>query len=230
MTFTLRPVYGGMSFGTETGDWVDDDTVKKGLTILKEYGVSHIDTAQLYGSGASELCLGRVEAAKDFGIDTKWISGWAESAWASETTIIETAQQSLRNLQTSQVDVFYLHCPDNSTPLLDTLKGVDQAYRNGWFRRFGISNFTPDETRKVLEMCKSNGFIMPTVFQGSYSAAARKAEEKLIPLLREHNIAFYAYSPIAGGFLVSLSNATCATLTDKDQIETIHNRRPRTVR
>lgn len=203
MSFHLLPVYGGMSFGTNTGEWIDDDTVKQGLTILKHYGVRHIDTAQLYGNGTSESCLGRVEASKDFVIDTKWISGWAESAWASEANIIETTKESMERLRTSQVDVFYLHSPDNNTPYEDTLKGIDQAYRNGWFKRFGISNFTPAETLRVIEICKTNGYVLPTVYQGSYSAAARTAENELIPLLREYKIAYYAYSPIAGGFLVS---------------------------
>lgn len=227
MPFTLLPVYGGMSFGTETGDWTDDNKVSEGLAILKSFDVKHIDTAQAYGSGGSEKCLGRVEAAKDFVIDTKWIGGWAGSAWASESNILKTAKASLENLKTSQVDVFYLHSPDRETPLQDTLKGVDQAYRNGYLRRFGLSNFTPDETRNVLKICSEKDYILPTVYQGSYSAAARKVEEDLIPLLREHKIAFYAYSPIAGGFLVGLLNLLLALLILKDKVKTIHKRWPR---
>lgn len=206
MSYRLRPVYGGMSLGLETGEWSDDSTVRRGLAILKEQGVTNIDTAQLYGKGASESCIGRVGAAQDFSIDTKWIGGWAESAWAPEETIMETARQSLEKLRTSQVDVFYLHSPDNNTPYEDTLKGVNGAHRRGWFKRFGISNFTPEETRKVIGICQKSDYVLPSVFQGSYSAAARKAEDELIPLLREHKIAFYAYSPIAGGFLVSVSS------------------------
>lgn len=205
MTFNLLPVYGTMSFGLDTGEWSSDDKVKKGLVLLKDQGVRNVDTAQVYGKGASESCIGRVAAVNDFTIDTKWAGGWAETPWASEKTIIETAKQSLERLQTAQVNVFYLHSPDNDTPYEETLKGVDRAYRNGWLKRFGISNFTPDETRQVIEICQSNGYVMPSVFQGSYSAAARKAEDELIPLLRDHGIAFYAYSPIAGGFLVSPS-------------------------
>lgn len=203
MSFNLTPVYGTMSFGLDTGLWSDDENVKKGLALLQEQGVKNIDTAQLYGKGASESCIGRVGAAEGFTVDTKWIGGWAGEAWASEKNILESARESLNRTKASKFDVIYMHSPDNDTPYEETLKGVNQAYQNGWLKRFGISNYTPDETRKVIEICQKNDYVMPSVFQGSYSAASRKAEDELIPLLREHGIAFYAYSPIAGGFLVS---------------------------
>lgn len=226
MPFNLLPVYGTMSFGRVDGEWSNDDNVRKGLEILKEQGVRNIDTAQLYGQGASETCIGRVGAFKDFSIDTKWIGGWAGSAWASEETIIDTAKQSLERLRTAHVGIFYLHSPDNNTPYEETLKGVDQAYRNGWLKRFGISNFTPDETRRVIEVCQKNDYVLPSVYQGSYSAAARRVQDELIPLLREHSIAFYAYSPIAGGFLVSLRTRVYHVfqpLTRADKIKTIRS-------
>lgn len=203
MAFHLRPVYGTMSFGLDTGAWSEDDKVKEALAVLQEEGVGNLDTAQIYVKGESEACIGRVDAAKNFTIDTKWAGGWAGTAWASEKTIIETAKQSLEKLHVEQVDVFYMHSPDNKTSYEETLKGIDQAYRNGWFKRFGISNYTPDETRRVIAICKENGYVMPSVYQGSYSAAQRKVEEELLPLFRDHKIAFYAYSPIAGGLLVS---------------------------
>jgi aflatoxin B1 aldehyde reductase len=53
----------------------------------------------------------------------------------------------------------------------------------------------------VIRVAKENNYILPSVYQGNYSAACRQTETKLFPTLRKHNIAFYAYSPIAGGFL-----------------------------
>lgn len=56
--------------------------------------------------------------------------------------------------------------------------------------------------RRVYDYAKSKGYVLPTVFQGNYNPVARHYDTTLFPLLRELNIAFYAYSPIAGGFLV----------------------------
>ena len=56
--------------------------------------------------------------------------------------------------------------------------------------------------RRVYVYAASKGYVLPTVFQGNYNPVARHYETALLPLLRELNIAFYAYSPLAGGFLV----------------------------
>lgn len=53
----------------------------------------------------------------------------------------------------------------------------------------------------MIRIAKQNNYILPSVYQGNYSAVARLTETELFPTLRKHNIAFYAYSPIAGGFL-----------------------------
>ena len=56
--------------------------------------------------------------------------------------------------------------------------------------------------RRVYDYAKSKGYVLPTVFQGNYNPVARHYDATLFPLLRELKIAFYAYSPLAGGFLV----------------------------
>lgn len=86
-------------------------------------------------------------------------------------------------------------------PVKETLIGINELYKAGKFKRFGLSNFTPEQVAEVIRVAKDNDFVLPTVYQGNYNAAGRGAEKELIPLLRENNIAFYAYSPIAGGFL-----------------------------
>jgi aflatoxin B1 aldehyde reductase len=59
--------------------------------------------------------------------------------------------------------------------------------------------------QEVYDVAEQNGFVKPTVFQGNYNAVARLVEDDLFPLLRKLKIAFYAYSPIAGGFLAKTS-------------------------
>jgi aflatoxin B1 aldehyde reductase len=99
------------------------------------------------------------------------------------------------------VDIFYIHAPDTSVPLADWLPGVQEVYKSGVFSRFGLSNFQADNVQEVYDHCKENGYVLPTVYQGNYSAVARKQDTLLFPLLRKLGISFYAYSPIAGGFL-----------------------------
>ena len=81
------------------------------------------------------------------------------------------------------------------------LWGINEAYRAGYFKRFGLSNYTAKEVQRVYDICKAKGYPLPTAYQGNYSAIARKPETALFPTLRKLGIAFYAYSPLAGGML-----------------------------
>lgn len=111
-----------------------------------------------------------------------------------------------------QVDVYYLHAPDRRLPWKDTLSGLNELYKQGAFKRLGLSNFLGHEVEEIIRVAKENNFVLPSVYQGNYSAVARRVEEEILPILRKHNIAFYAYSPIAGGFL----SKSKAALTDPD--------------
>lgn len=91
--------------------------------------------------------------------------------------------------------------PDVRVPLKQTLEGIDELYRSGAFKRFGVSNFTIPMVEEVIRIARERGFVQPSVYQGNYNAFSRHVETSLFPLLRKNNIAFYAYSPIAGGFL-----------------------------
>lgn len=104
---------------------------------------------------------------------------------------------------------FYLHAPDHKVPLEETLAGIDDLYRAGKFNNFGLSNFNADEIKDVVRVATEKNYVLPKVYQGNYSAVARQLERDILPTLREHGIVFYAYSPIAGGFLTK----TTAQLT-----------------
>ncbi len=91
--------------------------------------------------------------------------------------------------------------PDHQTPLSETLAGVDEVYKLGLFRRFGLSNYQASDVQAVYDHCAEKGYVLPTVYQGPYSPIARYQETVLFPTLRKLGMAFYAYSPSASGFL-----------------------------
>lgn len=74
-------------------------------------------------------------------------------------------------------------------------------HKSGFFKRFGLSNYKAEDVEKVYSHCKEKGYVLPSVYQGNYSAVARKQETVLFPTLRKLGMSFYAYSPLAGGFL-----------------------------
>ena len=113
----------------------------------------------------------------------------------------------------AQVDIYYLHAPDRQTPFEETLKAINELHKQGRFRRFGVSNFLPEEVEEVVRIAKAKGYVVPSVYQGNYSPIARKQDTLLFPVLRKHNIAFYAYSPLAGGFLTKTREQVESSIT-----------------
>ncbi|RUS16721.1 hypothetical protein BC937DRAFT_90874 [Endogone sp. FLAS-F59071] len=110
-----------------------------------------------------------------------------------------TFRTSLAALQQKKVDLFYLHAPDKGTPFEDTLRAVQDLYEEGLFTELGISNFTAWQLTEIYYICKNNGWVLPTVYQGMYNAITRDVERELFSCLSKFNIRFYAYNPIAGG-------------------------------
>ena len=74
---------------------------------------------------------------------------------------------SLEALKTEKVDMFYRHGPDRTVPFEETLRAVNELYKEGYFNRFGISNFLSYEIAKIYEICEEDGWIKPTVYQGN---------------------------------------------------------------
>ena len=200
----LKIIFGGGSFWT-----TNEEQTEAWLKTLTEVGIKDIDTAQSYGG--SEVALGKAGAASKFNIDTKMSSGFGQEP-ATKDLVLQSGKESLEKLQTKQVGVYYLHAPDRRLPWEETLSGINELYKQGAFKRLGLSNFLGREVDEIVEVAKKNGFVVPSVYQGNYSAVARRADDEIFPTLRKHNIAFYAYSPIAGGFL----SKSKAALTHKD--------------
>jgi len=144
--------------------------------------------------------LHEIGAPSDFIIHTKAI-GWNPGVQTKEG-IIQSSKDSLGDLGVNHVETYFLHCPDPNVPITETLEGIQQVFKEGKFKYFGLSNFTPKQTQEVYDITSSKGYVIPTVYQGNYNAISRHTEDDLFPLLRKLNIRFYAYSPIAGGFLV----------------------------
>lgn len=111
----------------------------------------------------------------------------------SREGILQSVDISVRDLRVPQANIYYLHMPVRTTPLEDTVAGINEAYKAGKFKRFGISNYTPEEVEQIVKICEEKGYVKPTVYQGQYNPIVRGGEKDLFPVLRKHKIAFYAY-------------------------------------
>jgi aflatoxin B1 aldehyde reductase len=108
---------------------------------------------------------------------------------------------SLEALQVSKVHIWYLHNPDRTVSLEETLQEVNKLHEEGYFEKLGIRNYQSWEVAKVCAICDKNGWIKPSVCQGIYNAFHRAVEPELLRCLRKHGIAFYCFNPLAAGML-----------------------------
>ena len=180
--------------------------------MFQKHGHSEIDTARNYGAGSTEEYLaqanwqerGLVMETKLYptkGRNMAWVT---PEIWTHEPKDVRAGlMASLKALKADKIDMFYLHAPDRNTPLEDTLAEVDKLHREGYFQRFGISNFMSWEVAKLCEICEKNGYIKPSAYQALYNAYQRSIEAELVPCLRYYDIGVYAFQPLAAGFLTS---------------------------
>lgn len=195
---SVKLVLGTMTFGPQVTPEDSDAMVRSFLAS----GYNEIDAAYVYNEGDTERILGEVfagEALPAYSVATKVnprITGKLD-----EASITDQLEESLRRMRKDSVDILYLHFPDPSTDIEETLAACAKLHERGLFRELGMSNFAAWQVVDAWHLCKAKGWPLPTVYQGLYNGLSRKVEAELFPALRKLGMRFYAYNPLAGGIL-----------------------------
>lgn len=176
------------------------------LAMLDKYNVHDLDTARGYHGGRSEQDLGDVpaEEKRGFLIATK-APGFTPDSLGYQQ-VIDNCNASLTAMKQNTIDLYYFHGPDRKTPLQESCRAIHDLHQQAKIATFGISNFNAEEVEQIHSICTANGWILPTVYQGMYNGLTRAGEVTIFPTLRRLGIAFYAFSPLAGGYFSKTSN------------------------
>jgi aryl-alcohol dehydrogenase-like predicted oxidoreductase len=167
-----------------------------------DLGVTHLDTAEIYGPFANEELVGRaikgrrnhVVLATKFGIVSH--AGGGPGVLDSSPANIRTAVEgSLKRLGTEYIDLYYQHRVDPKTPIEETVGALARLIAEGKVRHIGLSEAGPATIRRA------HAVHAVTALQTEYSLWTRDPEAELLPLLRELGIGFVPYSPLGHGFL-----------------------------
>jgi len=189
--------------GTYTSEGGLDDaesirTVHRALDL----GVTHIDTAEIYGPFLSEEIVGRAIAGRrdDVVIATKFglvshSGGGPGTVDSSAANIRAAVEGSLTRLGTDHIDLYYQHRVDRNTPIEETAGAVAELIAEGKVLHFGLSEASPATIRRAHA-------VQPvTALQTEYSLWTRDIEDEILPLLRELGIGLVPYSPLGHGLL-----------------------------
>jgi aryl-alcohol dehydrogenase-like predicted oxidoreductase len=182
------------------------DDVESIATIRRalDLGVTHIDTAEIYGPFHSEEIVGQAIRGRrdDVVIATKFgLIQHGEGAPrvgvldSSPRNVRAAVEGSLTRLGTDHIDLYYQHRVDPGTPIEDTVGALAELVAEGKIRYIGLSEAGPDTIRRA------NAVHPVTAVQTEYSLWTRDVEAEILPLLRELGVGFVPYSPLGHGLL-----------------------------
>jgi diketogulonate reductase-like aldo/keto reductase len=164
-----------------------------------ELGLTHIDTAELYGEGAVEELVGEaIEGRRD---EVFLVSKVLPSN-ASFRGTLRACERSLRRLHTDYLNCYLLHWRGRYE-LDETLEAFEHLLRDGKIRSWGVSNFDIEDLRAAARLVEPDQMACNQVL---YHLEQRTAEQRVLPWLTEHGISMVAYSPLGSGQFPSPSS------------------------
>ena len=202
---------------------VDEAQAISTIQHALDLGMDFIDSADAYGEGRNELLIGKAikERRDDAFVCTKFGIVFNESesgtelptGWGFSLKINGAPSYAKKSLDNSRarlgvdvIDLWYVHYPDPSVPIEETVGAMAECVQSGDVRYLGLCNVTADQIRRANE-------VHPVAaVQYEYSLWRREAETTLLPTLRELGIALVPWSPLGGGFLTG----KVRTLADDD--------------
>ena len=196
-----------LCFGTMTfGKPADQETSTRMVDQCIEAGINFFDTANMYQLGVAETMLGEalkgkrkhnVIASK---VRFKMGEGPDESG-LSKKAILKAVEDSLRRLQTDYLDIYYLHWPDYSVPIEETLDAMELLVKAGKIRYPATSNYAAWQQTQILWIEEKRSYKPAVITQSMYNLLARGIEQEWLPMTKHFGLSNIVYNPLAGGVL-----------------------------
>lgn len=197
-----RAAVGTMMFGSRADEAESMAIVDAALA----QGLNVFDTADVYNDGESERLLGKaLKGRRDRAVVATKV-GYGKGADGKEEglsrpAILRAIDLSLGRLGMECVDVYYLHRPDSSVPIEETLTALADIREAGKIRHVALSNFSAWQTYEVIQLCDRNGWPRPLMTQMIYNLLVRQIEHEYVSLCRRFDLHLTVYNPLAGGLL-----------------------------
>jgi diketogulonate reductase-like aldo/keto reductase len=174
------------------GTWnIEGSSTAEAIAALRrglDLGLTHIDTAEMYGSGKSERIIGKaIEGRRD----EAFLVSKVLPNHASKSGTLAACEKSLAHLRTDRLDCFLLHWR-GSVPLEETIAAFESLVRQGKILAWGVSNF---DVQDLTEVASIAGPGHPACNQVLYHLRERAIEHAVLPWCAEHGSAVVAYTP-----------------------------------
>jgi len=195
---------GAMNFGAIGRTTQDEATAIVDAAL--EAGINVVDTADMYGSGESEVLTGKAIAGRrdDLVLATKATMPMGEERnhrGSSRRWLVTELDHSLRRLGVDHVDLYQIHRWDPTTSDEETLSALTDLRTAGKIRYFGSSTFPAYRVVQAQWAAREHHLGRYTTEQPSYSILQRGIETDVLPVTQEYGLGVLAWSPLASGWL-----------------------------
>lgn len=177
-----------IGFGTWYLEQAPHDAAIAALRRGLDLGATHIDTAELYGSGAAEELVGEAIAGRR---DQVFLVSKVMPHNASRSGVQQACERSLARLRTDRLDCYLLHWR-GPHPLLETIEGFEELRRAGKILSWGVSNFDVRDLDEALGLAGEGKIACNQVL---YHLLERNIEHRVVPWCEQHGVAVVGYSP-----------------------------------
>jgi aryl-alcohol dehydrogenase-like predicted oxidoreductase len=188
------------------GGVVDQAGVNEIVHRALDLGINLFDSADTYTNGHSEETLGaalrgrRAQAVVATKVRSKTGEGPNDSG-ASRHHIMAGVEASLRRLGSDYIDLYQIHSYDETTPIEETLRALDDLVTAGKVRYVGASNFAAWQLARANLLAEWHSWAPFITIQPHYNMLQREIERELVPYCRAFGVGILPYFPLAGGFL-----------------------------
>ncbi len=208
-SLTVHPLcLGGNVFGWSATEAQSFDI----LNAYSMHGGNFIDTADVYSEwrdgnegGESEKIIGnwmKKHGNRDSMIVATKVAKYSKRPGLSAKNIVEACNDSLRRLQTDNIDLYYSHEDDATTPLGETLEAFTKLIQEGKVRYIAASQYSAQRLDEALQISKENGFASYVALQDQYNLMERKGiEGEVADVISAHGISVIPFFGLARGFL-----------------------------
>ncbi|CAN5208433.1 aldo/keto reductase [soil metagenome] len=199
---------GTMGFGTEAGWGADRATSFAIMDAFANAGGNFIDTANVYKLGTSEKIIGEYLSDQDrdyFVLASKYTlkdnTTNPNASGNSRKNMMRSVEASLKRLNTDFLDLLYLHIWDDTTPIDEVLRGMDDLIRQGKVNYAAISDTPAWVVAKGNTLAELMGWSQFVALQVEYSLIQRTPERELIPMAKHFGMTVTPWAPLGGGVL-----------------------------
>jgi aryl-alcohol dehydrogenase-like predicted oxidoreductase len=198
---------GTMTFGTDWGWGADEETSRAIFDAYAGRGGNFIDTANFYTRGTSERLVGRFVAGERdrFVLASKYTlnmnPGDPNAGGNHRKCMVRAVEASLQRLATDYIDLYWLHVWDDTTPVDEIMRGLDDLVRAGKILYIAVSDTPAWRIAQANTLAELRGWSRFIALQVEYNLALRDAERDLIPMAIGLGLGVLPWSPLASGLL-----------------------------